>query len=159
MAGFNQATIVGNVGQEPEIRTTQDGRKIANFSVATSEQWKDKQTGEKREITDWHRIVVFGPPAEIVEKYVSKGDKICVVGPIKTRKWQDQSGADRWSTEIVVQGFGSKVVLLGSGGGGSDRAEQQASAYGGGYDNSSGSNDPGPSGGDYSRDPDDEIPF
>lgn len=150
MASLNQHILIGNLGADPDIRQTQDGRKIANFSIATSESWKDKNTGEKREITDWHRVVVFGPAAEIVEKYVNKGDQITIMGKVKTRKWQDQSGADRYSTETVVQGYSDRVILLGgrSGNGGEDRANQQDQAY-----------SQGGGGGGGGAGPDDEIPF
>ncbi|WDR03647.1 single-stranded DNA-binding protein [Devosia algicola] len=118
MAGsINKATILGHLGQDPDIRSTQQGIKIANLSVATSESWNDKSSGEKREKTEWHRVVIFGAMdsdglAGIAEKYLRKGSKVYVEGKIQTRKWQDQSGQDRYSTEIVLQGFGSQLVLL-----------------------------------------------
>lgn len=115
MAGVNKAILVGNLGKDPEIRRTQDGRAIANFSVATSESWRDKNTGERREKTEWHRVVIFGPLAEIAEKYLQKGSKVYIEGSIKTRKWQDQSGQDRYSTEVVLQGFNSTMQILGGG--------------------------------------------
>jgi single-strand DNA-binding protein len=119
MASINQATILGNVGKEPEIRRTSGGQAIASFSVATSETWKDKNSGEKKESTEWHKIVVFGRGDNdglvgIVQKYVKKGSKVYIQGAIKTRKWQDQAGADRYSTEIVLSGFDGKLVLLDS---------------------------------------------
>lgn len=110
---MNQAILVGRVGNDPEIRTTQGGDKCANISLATSERWNDKN-GNKQERTEWHRCVIWGKLAEVVEKYVQKGDQLLLQGKIQTRKWQDSSGNDRWSTEIVLSGFGSKLEMLGS---------------------------------------------
>jgi single-strand DNA-binding protein len=116
MAGsLNVAQLIGNLGKDPDIRKTQDGRMIANFSIATSETWKDKATGEKKEATEWHTIAVFNENlAKVVEQYLKKGSKVFVQGKIQTRKWQDKEGKDRWSTEIVLQGFDSKLILLGA---------------------------------------------
>lgn len=130
MAGINQVTVVGNVGKDPEIRYLPDGAAVCNVSVATSETWKDKSTGERKENTEWHRIVMYGKTAEIAGEYVKKGSQIGVQGKLKTRKWQDQSGADRYTTEIVCD----QLTLLGSrqsGGaqqddGGFDQGKQQA---------------------------------
>ena len=118
MAGsVNKAILVGNVGADPQIRTAQDGRKIANFSIATSESWKDKNTGERKDRTEWHRIVMFNENlAKVVEQYVKKGSKLYIEGALQTRKWTDQSGAEKYSTEVVLQGFNAVMVLL-------DRAE------------------------------------
>jgi len=102
MSGVNKVILLGNLGNDPEIRYTQQGSPIANFSLATSESWTDKQTGQKQERTEWHRCVIFGKLAGIVEQYVKKGSKLYCEGQIRTRKWQDQSGADRYTTEIVV---------------------------------------------------------
>jgi len=119
MPGLNKVMLIGNLGADPEIRHTQDGRKIANFRIATSEQWRDKHTGERREKTEWHRIVVFNENlAKIVEQYIKKGSKVYVEGQLQTRKWQDQSGADRYSTEVVLQGFNCQIQMLGDKGGG-----------------------------------------
>jgi single-strand DNA-binding protein len=119
MSSLNRVQLIGNVGKDPEMRRTQDGRPIANFSVATSERWSDKNSGEQKERTEWHRVVVFSEGlAGVVEKYVKKGSKIYVEGQLQTRKWQDQSGQDRYSTEVVLSGFGSKIILLGEKGGG-----------------------------------------
>lgn len=116
MSSFNRATLVGNVGQAPEIRSTQAGTRVATFSLATNERWKDKHTGEQREATEWHRVVVFNERlVEIVEKYVDKGKQLLVEGKIKTRKWTGQDGVDRYSTEIVLENFGGTLVLLGGG--------------------------------------------
>lgn len=100
MSSVNKAILIGNLGRDPEIRSTQAGGKIANFSIATSEKWKNKQTGQQEERTEWHRIVIFGTLAEIVEKYVTKGMKVYVEGKIVTRKWEDKDGTDRYTTEI-----------------------------------------------------------
>jgi len=113
MASLNKATLIGNVGKDPEIRMTKDGREIASFSLATSDVWKDKSTGEKREKTEWHKIVVFSPPLiELIKKYVKKGRKLYVEGSIQTRKWMDQNNAERYTTEIALQGFNSVLILL-----------------------------------------------
>lgn len=114
MSGINKAIIVGNLGKDPESRSFSNGDKVTNFSVATSESWKDKSTGERKEKTEWHSVAVFGPLADIAEKYLRKGSKVYVEGKLQTRKWQDQSGNDRYSTEIVLQGFGCKLEMLDS---------------------------------------------
>ena len=112
MSSVNKAIIVGNLGADPEIRRTQSGDPIASFRVATSERWRDKSSGEQREKTEWHSIVVFGRLAEVVEKYLRKGSKVYIEGKLQTRKWQDQSGHDRYSTEVVLQGFNATLVML-----------------------------------------------
>lgn len=114
MAGtVNKVIIVGNVGKEPEIRTAQDGSKFASFVVATSDVWKDKLTGERKEKTEWHRIVVFNQQlADIVEKYVFKGSKVYLEGQLQTRKWQDNSGQERYTTEVVITRFKGEIALL-----------------------------------------------
>ena len=113
MSSLNKVMLIGNVGKDPEIRTMNSGGKVANISIATSEKWTDKHTGEKREKTEWHRIVIFNEGlVTLVEKYVRKGNKIYIEGSIETRKWQDQSGQDRYSTEIVLKAFNGKIVLL-----------------------------------------------
>ena len=114
MAGsVNKATILGNVGKDPEIRTTQSGGKIASLTIATSENWKDRNSGERKEQTEWHRVTVMSAPlAEVVEKYVKKGSKLYIEGKIQTRKWTDQSGQDRYTTGIVISGFGGQLVML-----------------------------------------------
>ncbi len=129
MAGsLNRATIIGNLGNDPEIRNLPNGGKVANLSVATSESWKDKQTGEKKESTEWHRVSVFSEGlVRVVEQYLKKGMTVLIEGQIKTRKWKDQSGADKYSTEIVLQGFDAKLLMLGGkgGGGSSDSREPE----------------------------------
>jgi single-strand DNA-binding protein len=126
MAGsVNKVILVGNLGKDPEIRRTQDGRSIANLSIATSETWRDKGTGERKEKTEWHRVVIFSEPlCKIVEQYLKKGAKVYIEGALQTRKWTDQSGVEKYSTEVVLQGFNSTLTMLdgrsgGSGGGGS----------------------------------------
>ena len=103
MAGINKVIIIGNLGADPEIRHTAGGSAVANFTVATSETWKDKNTGEKQESTEWHRVVAFSRLAEIIEQYLRKGSKVYVEGKLQTRKWQDRDGNDRWTTEIVAR--------------------------------------------------------
>jgi single-strand DNA-binding protein len=116
MAGsVNKVILLGNLGRDPEIRSIQSGSKMATFSIATSKRWKDKNTQEQRDKTSWHNIVVFGDGlVDIVEKYVKKGSKIYVEGELQTRKWQDQDGNDRYSTEVVLQGYSSNLTLLDS---------------------------------------------
>lgn len=115
MAGVNKVIIIGNVGKDPEIRQMQDGFKIANFSVATSESWKDKVSGERKERTEWHRIVVMNERlSEIVEKYVRKGSKLYIEGQLQTRKWTDQSGMERYTTEVVIGRFKGEITMLDS---------------------------------------------
>ena len=116
MAGsVNKVILVGNVGNQPEIRSTQDGRRIANFSIATTDSWNDKATGEKREKTEWHRVVIFNDKlVGVVENYVPKGTKLYIEGSLQTRKWVDNGGIERYTTEIVIQGFGGQFTILSS---------------------------------------------
>jgi single-strand DNA-binding protein len=115
MSSLNEATLIGHVGKDVEVKHMQDGRAVANLSLATTETWKDKQTGEKKERTEWHRIVIFNEGlAKVAEAYVKKGSKIFIRGAIQTRKWQDKDGADRYSTEIVLQQFRGELILLDS---------------------------------------------
>ncbi|WGM60284.1 MULTISPECIES: single-stranded DNA-binding protein [Agrobacterium] len=179
MAGsVNKVILIGNVGADPEIRRTQDGRPIANLRIATSETWRDRNSGERKEKTEWHTVVVFNEGlCKVVEQYVKKGAKLYIEGQLQTRKWQDQTGNDRYSTEIVLQGFNSTLTMLdgrgegggrsggGDFGGGNDYGSGGGSSYGGGYDQQSssrgGSSRSGggqPSGG-FSNDMDDDIPF
>src|ERR1700751_5434075 len=123
MAGsVNKVILVGNLGKDPEIRRTQDGRPIANLSVATSQTWRDRATGERKEKTEWHRVVIFNEGlAKVAEQYLKKGAKVYVEGQLQTRKWTDQSGAEKYTTEVVLQGFNSNLTMLdGRGGGGGD---------------------------------------
>jgi single-strand DNA-binding protein len=133
MAGsMNKVILVGNVGKDPEIRFTQSGDKLANFTLATSERWKDKTTGEMNDKTEWHRVVIFNPNlAEVVEKYVHKGSKIYIEGQLQTRKWTDQAGAEKYTTEIVVPRFRGELLLLDKGDPSNHNAEP-AMSYGGG---------------------------
>ncbi|MGI2032011.1 single-stranded DNA-binding protein [Rhizobium panacihumi] len=146
MAGsVNKVILIGNVGADPEIRRTQDGRPIANLRIATSETWRDRNSGERKEKTEWHTVVVFNEGlCKVIEQYVKKGAKLYIEGALQTRKWQDQQGADRYSTEIVLQGFNSTLTMLdGRGEGGGDRG-----GFGGGRGSSAGGNDYG-GGGDF----------
>lgn len=156
MAGsVNKVIIVGNLGKDVEIRNTQDGRPIANLTVATSETWTDKNSGEKKEKTEWHRVVIFNEGlCRIAEQYLKKGSKVYLEGALQTRKWQDQSGNDRYSTEIVLQGFNSTLTMLDS------RSSEGAGQ--GDYGANKGGQFDGQSGGDVAgrnNDMDDEIPF
>ena len=158
MAGsVNKVILVGNLGADPEIRRTQDGRPIANLRVATSESWRDRNSGERRERTEWHRVVIFSEGlCKIAEQYLRKGSKIYLEGQLQTRKWQDQSGQDRYSTEVVLQGFNSTLTML------DGRSDAPAGGNFGdpGPDmGSSGSSQGGGGGGNFSNDMDDEIPF
>lgn len=163
MAGsVNKVILVGNLGADPEIRQTQDGRPIANLSVATSESWRDKGTGERKERTEWHRVVIFSEGlAKIAEQYLKKGSKVYIEGQLQTRKWTDQSGQDKYTTEVVLSGFNGTMTMLdtrgaGSGGGaGGFSGGGGGSDFGGGSSGGGGGYDSGPSGGDM----DDEIPF
>lgn len=115
---INKVILVGNVGQDPEIRTTQDGREIANFSLATSESWKDKATGEKKEKTEWHRVVVFSQGlVTVIKNYIKKGSKLYIEGSLQTRKWTDSQGVEKYTTEISLQNFNSTLQILDSKGG------------------------------------------
>ena len=152
MAGsVNKVILVGNLGRDPEIRTMQNGGRVANLSLATSETWRDRQSGERREKTEWHRVVIFDDKlVDVAEKYLRKGAKIYVEGQLQTRKWQDQSGQDRYSTEVVLQRFrGGLTMLDGRRDEGAMAGEPAAAEYGGG------DGDGGGRGGDF----DDDIPF
>ncbi|MDO8287710.1 MAG: single-stranded DNA-binding protein [Parvibaculum sp.] len=160
MAGsVNKVILVGNVGKDPEIRRTQDGRPIANLSIATSETWRDKNSGERKEKTEWHRVVVFNEGlCKVIEQYVKKGAKLYIEGALQTRKWTDQAGVEKYSTEVVLQGFNSTLTMLDGKAGG-------AGASGGDYGSSDdyGSGAPARSSGggkaNFAADLDDEIPF
>jgi len=142
---MNRVTLFGNVGADPEIRSMSSGDRVANFSLATSERWKDKTTGERREKSEWHRVVVWGDGlVGVVEKFVGKGSKLLIEGKIQTRKWTDQAGVEKYSTEIVIQGLGGSLTLAGGGPGaaGDDKPASGGVASGG-----------------LSRTMDDDIPF
>lgn len=151
MAGsVNKVILIGNLGAEPEIKRTQDGRPIANLRIATSESWRDKNTGERKERTEWHRVVCFNEGlCKVIEQYVKKGSKVYIEGALQTRKWQDQSGADRYSTEVVLQGFNGSLTMLDS------RTDSQPNTGGNDYADQSTGNKSYQGGGDI----DDEIPF
>ncbi|WP_313389218.1 single-stranded DNA-binding protein, partial [Rhodospirillum rubrum] len=133
MAGsVNKVILIGNLGKDPETRTFQNGGKVTNLRIATSETWKDRQSGERRERTEWHQVAVFGPLADIAERYLRKGSKVYLCGSLQTRKWQDQQGQDRYTTEIVLQGPGAEMTMLdGKPGAGDDY--QGGAGAGGGY--------------------------
>ena len=164
MAGsVNKVILVGNLGKDPEIRRTQDGRPIANLSIATSETWRDKATGERKEKTEWHRVVIFSEPlCKIVEQYLKKGAKVYIEGALQTRKWTDQQGVEKYSTEVVLQGFNSTLTMLEGrgGGGGGSFAEDSAGDFGGGGPSSPPQRRMAPAGGGgRGNDMDDDIPF
>ena len=154
MAGsVNKVIIVGHLGRDPEARSFQNGGKIVNLRIATSETWRDKQSGERKERTEWHSVAIFSEPlAKIAEQYLRKGSKVYIEGQLETRKWQDQSGQDRYTTEIVLRPYRGELVLLDGQGGdrrGDDGGRDDQRNDGGGY-----------GGGGYGRsDMDDEIPF
>lgn len=167
MAGsINKVILVGNVGNDPEIRSTQDGRKIANLSIATSDSWKDKNTGEKREKTEWHRVSIFNEGlVNVVENYVNKGSKLYIEGALQTRKWQDRDGNDKYTTEVVLQGYNGNLTMLdnkGSGGGASQGGGYNQGAQSGGGNHGGGNAAPAfgqTAGGGAAPQLDDEIPF
>ncbi|KZY53633.1 MULTISPECIES: single-stranded DNA-binding protein [Sulfitobacter] len=173
MAGsVNKVILIGNLGRDPEVRSFQNGGKVCNLRIATSETWKDRNTGERREKTEWHSVAIFQEGlVRVAEQYLKKGSKVYIEGQLQTRKWQDQSGADRYSTEVVLQGFGGTLTMLdgpgggsGGGGGGGGYGGGGGGGYGGGGNDYGGGYDSGPSssgggGGGGSRDLDDEIPF
>lgn len=122
---LNKVILIGNLGNDPEIRSTNDGREIANFSLATGESWKDKVTGEKREKTEWHRIVCFNEGlVKIIKKYVKKGNKIYIEGQLQTRKWLDNTNQEKYTTEIVLQGYNANLILLDTGNNSTGQFEQ-----------------------------------
>jgi single-strand DNA-binding protein len=164
MAGsVNKVILIGNLGADPEIRRTQDGRPIANLRIATSESWRDKNTGERRERTEWHRVAIFNEGlCRIAEQYLRKGSKVYLEGQLQTRKWQDQSGQDKYSTEVVLQGFNSTLTMLDGRSGGPGMQEGGQAGYGG--DSGGGYDEPkrpasGGGGGNFDQPLDDEIPF
>ena len=160
MAGsINKVILIGNLGADPEIRNTQDGRPIANLRVATTESWRDKSSGEKRERTEWHRVVIFNEGlCRIAEQYLRKGSKVYLEGQLQTRKWQDKDGADRYSTEVVLQGFNSTLTMLDSR---ADRSGEWGGDYAGSSNGDFGNAGPMESSGgkSFDKELDDEIPF
>jgi single-strand DNA-binding protein len=162
MAGsVNKVILVGNLGKDPEIRRTQDGRPIANLSVATSETWRDKATGERKEKTEWHRVVIFNEGlCKVAEQYLKKGAKVYIEGQLQTRKWTDQSGVEKYSTEVVLQGFNSNLTMLDGrgGGGGSFGSDDSGADFGAGGPVSSAPRR-AVAAGTRNNDMDDDIPF
>ena len=165
MAGsVNKVILIGNLGRDPEVRTFQNGGKVANLRIATSESWKDRATGERKERTEWHSVVIYSEPlVRVAEQYLRKGSKIYIEGQLETRKWQDQSGADRYSTEVALRPYRSELTMLdgrGEGGGGGG-GFGGGSGGGGGFGGGSGGGGFGePAGGGGGRGGfDDEIPF
>jgi single-strand DNA-binding protein len=156
MAGsVNKVILIGNLGRDPEVRSMQNGGRVANLSVATSETWKDRQSGERREKTEWHRVVIFDDNlVDIAEKYLRKGSKVYLEGQLQTRKWTDQSGQDRYTTEVVLQRFRSTLTMLDSRGEGGSGFGDSQGGYGGGEPAGAGGGHSGGEGGF-----DDEIPF
>lgn len=155
---LNKVTIIGNLGKDPEVRRMQSGDPVVNLSIATSEHWRDKQSGEKREKTEWHRVVIFAKGvAEVAEKYLRKGAKVYLEGQLQTRKWTDKDGTERYSTEVVLTTFNSRLVMLGdnkSAGANAGRGADNAQNAGRGVD------DTPPTEGEFNRSElDDEIPF
>ena len=178
MAGsVNKVILVGNLGRDPEVRSFQNGGKVCNLRMATSENWKDRNTGERRERTEWHSVAIFSEPlARIAEQYLRKGSKVYIEGQLETRKWQDQSGQDRYTTEIVLRPYRGELTLLDGrgegggqgGGGGYGGGQGGGGGYGGGYDQGGGYGGGNQGGGGYgggqgggapANDLDDEIPF
>ena len=137
MAGVNKVILVGRLGRDPEVRTFNNGGKVVNLRLATSETWKDKQSGERREKTEWHSVAIFNEPiGRIAEQYLKKGSEVYIEGQLETRKWQDQSGQDRYSTEVVVRPYTGNMTLIGgrgdgSGGGGGGGGGRSGGGYGG----------------------------
>lgn len=150
----NKVIIVGNLGRDPESKSFQNGGKVVNLRIATSQSWKDKQSGERKEKTEWHSVAIFNEGlANVAEKYLRKGSKVYIEGALQTRKWQDQSGVDKYSTEIVLQGFNSVLTMLdspnsgGTAGGGDRRSDSPSGGGGGGFGNG------------FTDDLDDDVPF
>jgi single-strand DNA-binding protein len=173
MAGsLNKVMLIGHLGADPEVRTFANGGKVCNLRIATSEQWKDKNTGERQERTEWHTVAIFSDGlAGVAERYLKKGSKVFVEGQLQTRKWQDQNGNDRYSTEVVIRGFGGQLIMLGdkgggqrSGGGAGAGSSGGAGGYGGGGYGGGNQQDDGwgngsTGGGGGYDDLDDDIPF
>ncbi|MGH6734559.1 MAG: single-stranded DNA-binding protein [Methyloceanibacter sp.] len=159
MAGsVNKVILIGNLGADPEVRHTQDGRPIVNLRVATSDSWRDKATGERREKTEWHRVVIFNEGlARIAEQYLKKGSKVYLEGALQTRKWEDQSGQERYTTEVVLQGFNSQLTMLD----GRQRDGAGEGQSGGDFGRSRplGGSGGGSGGTAFNKELDDEIPF
>ena len=166
MAGsVNKVILIGNLGRDPEVRNFPNGGKVCNLHIATSENWKDRNTGERREKTEWHSVAIFSEPlVRVAEQYLRKGSKIYIEGQLETRKWQDQSGQDRYSTEVVLRPYTSTLTMLdgrgdNAGGGGGYGGGSGGGGYDQGYDSGPAPADPYGGGSRPSNDMDDEIPF
>lgn len=166
MAGsVNKVILIGNLGRDPEVRSFPNGGKVCNLRIATSENWKDRNTGERREKTEWHSVAIFSEPlVRVAEQYLRKGSKIYIEGQLETRKWQDQSGQDRYSTEVVLRPYTSTLTMLdgrgdNAGGGGGYGGGSGGGGYDQGYDSGPAPSDPYGGGSRPSNDMDDEIPF
>jgi len=167
MAGsVNKVILVGNLGQDPEVKSFQNGGKVCNLRVATSENWKDKMTGERKERTEWHSVAIFSEGlANVAERYLRKGSKVYVEGQLRTRKWQDQSGNDRYATEVVIDGFNGSLTMLDGKGEGGGQASGGSNDGGGSNDSWGGGSSEGqtkgsaPTGGAFDDDLDDDVPF
>ena len=159
MAGsVNKVILIGNLGKDPEVRSMQNGGKVVNLSIATSETWRDKNSGERQEKTEWHRVVIFNEKlGEVAEKYLKKGAKVYVEGALQTRKWTDQSGQEKFSTEVVLQKFRGELTML-DGRGDDAGGRDGGGDYGGGFQSGARAQPSGPRE-DFSADLDDEIPF
>ena len=163
MAGsVNKVILIGNLGRDPEVRSFPSGGKVANLRIATSETWRDKQSGERKERTEWHSVAIYSEPlVRVAEQYLRKGSKVYIEGQLETRKWQDQSGADRYTTEVALRPFRSELTMLdgrGEGGGGSGGSFDQGGGFGGDDRDSAPRGGGAPAGGGRA-DFDDEIPF
>ncbi|WP_309774632.1 single-stranded DNA-binding protein [Nitrobacter vulgaris] len=163
MAGsVNKVILIGNLGADPEIKRTQDGRPIANLRIATSETWRDRTSGERKEKTEWHRVVIFNEGlCKVVEQYLKKGSKVYIEGQLQTRKWTDQSGVEKYSTEVVLQNFNSTLTMLdgrNSGGGGNFGSDDSGGDFGSGSP-SGGAPRRAAAAGSHRSDMDDDIPF
>jgi single-strand DNA-binding protein len=163
MAGsVNKVILIGNLGADPEIKRTQDGRPIANLRIATSETWRDRTSGERKEKTEWHRVVIFNEGlCKVVEQYLKKGSKVYIEGQLQTRKWTDQSGVEKYSTEVVLQNFNSTLTMLdgrNSGGGGNFGYDDSGSDFGSGSPSGGAQHRAAPAG-SHRSDMDDDIPF
>lgn len=157
---MNRATLTGHLGRDPEVRRTQSGKPIVNMSLATTERWRDKNTGERKEATEWHRIVIFNEGlAGIAEQYLRKGSKVLIEGKIKTRKWTDQSGVEKYSTEIVLENFSGTIEMLDSKGDREGGGDDGWGDGGGGASSRGGRSSGAPRGSRSNNDMDDDIPF
>ncbi|WP_342641635.1 single-stranded DNA-binding protein [Rhodoligotrophos ferricapiens] len=158
MAGsVNKVILIGNLGKDPEIRHTKDGRPVASFSLATTENWRDRQSGERKERTEWHNIVIFSEGlCKVAEQYLKKGSKVYIEGQLQTRKWQDQNGNDRYTTEVVLQGFNATLTMLDGRGAGGDASGDFGGDFGRSGPMDRGQKRPSPS---FSEELDDEVPF